>query len=244
MISKHESFTWPETPDQKLWRYMDLAKFLSALQTESFWLTRSDMLGDPFEGSIPRATVEEEARTLREHGIDIAAAGIAEGRRWFLTQVHVSCWHLSDHESAAMWRLYSQANEAICVQSTFDRIARNLPSSMYAGLVSYIDYETGVIPTDNLFYAFTHKRKSFEHERELRFIAWTQLAAELGGDELRKWSTDAGIAWPLRPSDYIEAVYISPLAPPWFTAVVQRIVADAGLDIPVRQSALNQKPLY
>lgn len=38
------------------------------------------------------------------------------------------------------------------------------------GLVKYIDYDKDVFPLDNTFYPFTHKRKSFEHEREVRFL--------------------------------------------------------------------------
>ena len=38
----------------------------------------------------------------------------------------VSSWCLNDHESAAMWPLYVQGNEAIAVQSTFGRLVESM----------------------------------------------------------------------------------------------------------------------
>ena len=38
------------------------------------------------------------------------------------------------------------------------------------GRVSYVDYNTTIIPEGNAFFAYLHKRQSFEHEREVRAI--------------------------------------------------------------------------
>lgn len=42
----------PEVPDaeEKVWRYVDLAKFTSLLQSSALCLPRADCLGDPLEG--------------------------------------------------------------------------------------------------------------------------------------------------------------------------------------------------
>ena len=45
--------------DEVIWRYMDLAKFLSALDRESLFFCRADLLGDLFEGSYPRGAAVE-----------------------------------------------------------------------------------------------------------------------------------------------------------------------------------------
>ena len=37
-----------------IWRYMDIAKFLSLLDKQSLFFSRLDHLGDPFEGSLTR----------------------------------------------------------------------------------------------------------------------------------------------------------------------------------------------
>lgn len=50
-------------PGQKLWRYMDLAKFLALLEDRALYFARADKLGDPFEGAA---------------GIADAAAGLGQ----------------------------------------------------------------------------------------------------------------------------------------------------------------------
>src|ERR1700730_7601931 len=53
MISEHPSFTHPSN-QTRLWRYMDLSKFVALIQTAKLHFARADTLGDPFEGSVPR----------------------------------------------------------------------------------------------------------------------------------------------------------------------------------------------
>jgi hypothetical protein len=38
--------------DTILWRYMDLAKFISLLKDKTLYMTRADMFEDPFEGAV------------------------------------------------------------------------------------------------------------------------------------------------------------------------------------------------
>ena len=45
-----------------IWRYKDLAKFVSMLQTSSLYFPRADLLDDPHEGALPRKTVEKRRR--------------------------------------------------------------------------------------------------------------------------------------------------------------------------------------
>ena len=45
------SIQLPEDLSSKIWRYVDLPKFLSLLEGASLYLARADRLGDPFEGS-------------------------------------------------------------------------------------------------------------------------------------------------------------------------------------------------
>jgi hypothetical protein len=49
--TQHESFALPTNKDIPIWRYMDLAKYLSMLDSQSLFFSRATLLGDPFEGS-------------------------------------------------------------------------------------------------------------------------------------------------------------------------------------------------
>src|SRR5664279_5132034 len=140
---------------------------------------------------------------------------------------------MNEHESAAMWRLYAFAAEAVCIQSTFSRLANTLPHYVNAGVIKYIDYERDVIPVGNVFNPVLHKRKSFSHEQEIRAIAWERLAAGKGGDEIQKNMTAGGLPIPVDLNQLIERVYVSPTAAPWFEDVVNHLVKLHNINVPV-----------
>jgi hypothetical protein len=161
MISDHPSFRHPSDPNIKIWRYMDIAKLLSLLLDRSLHFARADTLGDPFEGSVPQLNVDVRAYIIANRHTDPQLVGWrdipdddlkgmfaaqAEANKRIPTLCYISCWHMNEDESAAMWRLYSQFDEAICIQSTFKRFQEGLPSFVHAGEVNYIDYKKGVIP--------------------------------------------------------------------------------------------------
>ena len=45
--------------NEKIWRYLDFAKFINILDKKSLFFSRVDKLGDPFEGSFPKANVKK-----------------------------------------------------------------------------------------------------------------------------------------------------------------------------------------
>ena len=51
-FKEHPEFLVPGSADAKIWRYMDLAKFLSLLDQRCLYFSRLDRLSefDPFEG--------------------------------------------------------------------------------------------------------------------------------------------------------------------------------------------------
>ena len=52
--------------DQILWRYMDLAKFVSMLESNALWLARADSFPDKHEGKFP-----DEMRKLIEKAYEV-----------------------------------------------------------------------------------------------------------------------------------------------------------------------------
>ena len=54
----------PSNKNAKLWRYMDITKFLFLLETSSLYFTRGDMFKDSFEGSLPKPTREFLSKTI------------------------------------------------------------------------------------------------------------------------------------------------------------------------------------
>jgi hypothetical protein len=258
MISNFSGLKIPSNPQVKIWRYMDMAKFLSLITNKSLYFARADNIGDPFEGSSTylNANIADHFISAKKAGKNSPYADLDDQKirnlykqinnfaKNTIKQTYVSCWHMNEFESAAMWKLYSQANEAICIQSTFDKLANTLPSWVSAGTVHYIDYEKDYIPDDAVLNRLMRKRKSFEHERELRAVAWELISPELGGDEIRRLATEFGISVEVDVSELIETVYISPTSASWFLQLVEQLVSDYGYKFPVKRSSLIGTPLF
>ena len=169
----HPVFTPPSDPKTKLWRYLDFPKFVALLQRRALWFSAAHLLGDSFEGSYTLASTErrrhlfpDESESYTQIMGSLEARYHQGTRNW----TYINCWHMGDQESAAMF--YAGRGKGIAIRSSFERLTDSLESqdSTYVGMVRYIDYSSDWIPTNNLFWPFLHKRKSFEHERELRAI--------------------------------------------------------------------------
>lgn len=168
---EHPVFTPPDDPEARIWRYMDFTKYVAMLASGSLFFCRADKLGDSFEGTLTRGTVEAWRAEVAQHNLssrtEHAFHELFRGyRRW----TFVNCWHVGQHESAAMWKLYSKSEEAVAIQSTYSRLRKVLPDNVYIGIVRYLDYDCDQIPCDNTMWPIVFKRRSFEHERELRAV--------------------------------------------------------------------------
>jgi hypothetical protein len=173
-MPEHEVFVPPDNRNVKIWRYMDFTKFVSMLEHRGLYFPRADQLGDPFEGSVAKRNL----LTRPEYYKDVMHATLLEQlsvfQRQIITVTWVSCWHMNGYESAAMWKLYANANqdEAIAIQSTYSQLeaALSVYDEIYIGVVRYIDYDTDIIPPHNTLFPLIHKRKSFEYEHEVRAV--------------------------------------------------------------------------
>jgi hypothetical protein len=79
-----------------------------------------------------------------------------------------------ESESAAMWKIYSTAKESVYVQTSYARLRDALAEDVHIGIIRYISYERDKIPASSTFWPLTHKRESFEHERELSAV-WSAI---------------------------------------------------------------------
>lgn len=244
-------------PEDKLWRYMDLAKFISLLSTESLYFSPAESFDDPFEGA--KGVLEKEGK-WNDYYLEFfryaikTAPGISEedssGEKLEMTaqkllnelaqgglnerkNICISCWHCNDFESEAMWKLYSvNVANAIAIETTYQRLYQALGEDPYIdiGKVKYIDYRTQFSSIG--CGAFWYKRKSFEHEREVRAL-------------IRNHENNGkGVSCPANLDILIKNVYVSPYAPEWFVEVVRDVVKKYELNKSVLYSAMADKPFY
>ena len=242
MYKEHEYCT-PPPSDAILWRYMDCTKFVSLLQQQALFFARADKLGDTFEGSLSSAN--REFTTLRaELGVGFLLQSRIlqmDMRRYIL----ISCWHESPHESAAMWNLYSSETKGIAIKTDFDSFKKSLTTSqdIWVGRVSYVDYDSYLIPEGNFVYPFLHKRHNFEHEREVRAIALI-LPSKDGKADLSQEICDIGKCFEVNLSFLIQEVIVAPRVSNLFLKHIKSLAASYNIEAPVRKSRLADSPTW
>ena len=247
-----------EEPDDNaiIWRFLEFPKFVSLLSKRALHMAHGHRLGDPWEGSLGSATLDQlklEAKILGIPETVFIGSNIQTFRKAAPKATAVSCWHLGEHESAAMWQLY--ANRGVAIQTrcsllrgqfgVFD--SNNRPtqpfSILHLGKVKYIDYTKTVIPTNNTFWPMVHKRVSFKHEQEVRLAHFSFEDIEEIIKDPSHEAPDFNL--PVNLDQLIEQVYISPRQPDWFLEVVKDTAAAFKFNPDrVVRSTLDKDPIF
>jgi hypothetical protein len=238
IFEKHEN--------AKIWRYIDFTKFVSLLDKSALFFTRADRLGDPFEGSYPRANVKLRPELYKEMPQNILEH-LSQFYKIFVKYTAINCWYLSEYESAAMWKLHLKSDEGIAIQSTFDLLKTSLKNDnhhVFIGKVKYIDFEKDWMPEGNMLYPFVHKRKSFEHERESRAVIQELRYKKNGEIDWSKPLFDDGIYVQVDLGVLVDKIYLAPTGPEWLFELVKSITKKYELDKDVLQSSLDDVPVY
>ena len=173
--------------DQPLWRYIDFPRLISLLHTKELVFIRPDLLGDPWEGypgiraietalnqgaeeSPSLQTIESiESPTLKHFFLPMKETRASFETK--LKQYAVSCWHMQEGESAAMWDKY--AGSGLVIQSSVGKLLDSLQSTGRKFLVGPVKYKN---PEDPEWASFApeslfQKREEYSHENEFRLVA-------------------------------------------------------------------------
>ncbi len=158
----------------KIWRYVDLAKFVHMLATGTLYFPcPTTELKDPYEGSLPRSHIEAEMQIVRgildelkttldsiaalhptrdraplDHVLEEAQRklNVQKLRREATDNFGVSCWHINEHESEAMWQLYTAAGQGIAIESTKAKLESALRGEgIIVDQVRYMDFDADEI---------------------------------------------------------------------------------------------------
>ncbi|MBI5670715.1 MAG: hypothetical protein HZC41_22205 [Chloroflexi bacterium] len=169
---------------------MDFTKFVSLLSLQALFFPTVSALknSDIWEGSWTNFEAAEYVGSDKSSIETTKKVMFPYMNRAASKQAAISCWHMNDYESMAMWRLYlSTDKEWIAIQTNFGRLTgcfifdhenwpvwggnfNSRPIPVMAGQVEYVDWEKSPSNTDTIKQYF-YKGKSFEHEKELRIIA-------------------------------------------------------------------------
>ena len=224
--------------DQKVWRYMDLAKFVSMLEQKALWLARADTFRHRHEGRFPnemRKFIEKAYEGLKAKD-DSRVKDADDFQDYLLKNTFISCWHGNLDENMVMWEIYGKDCRAVAVQTTIREMKRSIDTSGTTGhslLLKSVIYEkaedvSGVIPYEECFF---RKRPHFSFEKEVRISLDTYAPASPSKNG------PYGHRLPVNIHELIACVLVHPDSPQWFVDVVNSLATKYGIHAPVERGA-------
>ena len=237
MLTSHPEIEMP--PDNSMiWRYLDIERLLTMLNDKALFLCRLDNFRDPWEGSWPQSVIDG----IRTHWP-------ADSQRFFTnTSINVrrfhfvNCWYESPTESAELWDLYA-ANSGVAIQSTIGLLKSSITDEKdyFVGRVRYVNFEIEPSPSLNLLVPPFLKRKSFEHEREVRVLHWG-LPHDEKGIQWEQVASHHKLS--IDPNILIERLHVSPSSPEWLFPAIREFCVRFQISAPVVRSSLYDPRVY
>jgi hypothetical protein len=239
--------------ETKLWRYMDLSEFLWFISESRLYFANLEELPDKWEGAWPATFVKELERSREflmhiEHGVNEPYAfqlvkGSREDRQ---AGFAVNCWHKNDVESVAMWSLYTSGADGVAIQTTVGSLKSCLaeePRNLFIAEVEYRDHE-GIHPVESSdpLVPLTTKRRSFQHESEVRVILDRGLAVD---HHIASWISGTlfkGEALVVRAATLVERIVVSPTYPAWAIDALRSQIKQRRILVEVETSDLLRLP--
>ena len=187
------------SPDEQPCHYTTLEAVVAMISGPKLRLTRLDTFDDPFEGSVPKQTMDDQVPLFAgSHAAAMMMQAVAAHypshynipraryrdqwtettlRRKAMTRsAHAICWRAGD-ESEAMWRLYCNdgaRGQGLALRTSLRKLEQSVSQhDVFVSPVAYRHYHTGPAFTDDLD-AFMHKRNGFKHESEVRLLKYDQ----------------------------------------------------------------------
>jgi hypothetical protein len=247
MYEPHPKLSLPAL-ETVIWRYVDLAKLVSMLDSRGLFFAsvRSLAEQDRWEAAFPKRWKEAWLRELGRQGMphDQSADSIfSHSQRYLLDRAFLNCWHISNGESDAMWKVYSNGSNNVAIRSTVGRLCESfgrLADRIHVGQVDYIDHRQFDPTIDdrilNIMPALVWKREAFAHEKELRAIRIVEGTTPPP-------PTTLGLTINVDLNLLLQELRISPRSPIWFRDLVRRIADKYGFaDLPVERSTLDDDP--
>jgi hypothetical protein len=111
MHEQHPVFEAPTNADIPIWRYVDLAKFMSMLEDQALHFARADLMWDTFEGSLSEPTLNFEREAI---------LGGMPDENWASWRDQMSRAHQAIRHTAA----------AMATVSRFDQLTGGLQSAL------------------------------------------------------------------------------------------------------------------
>ncbi len=246
-------------PDLIIWRYISLEKLVDLLESKTLYFSSLESLWkiDPFEGFFPSAALEllrkihteqieeieytmsivtknlESKKNEINSLISMSKEKISEDIKKIIGSIAVNCWHINNHESEGMWKIYSEAGKGLAIRTKFSSLFNSLELKHNDGIISfgkvkYIDFLDNTLkPIDYMtegknLYTPLLKRISYEHEKEVRAIIRPPINTIKNENKSIRASID--------PKTLIDNIYISPFAKESYISCVKTICKNYNIE--------------
>jgi hypothetical protein len=185
-----------------------------------------DKLENTFTQIASQKNLSSQAKPFIEYKNKVAEAkkNIKTQHQIIHKSVCVNCWHVNEYESEAMWRIYSESSKGIALQTNLDLLKTALSQELndkliQIGMIKYLDFFDENIPLKEYVVdghlAPLLKRKSFEHEKELRLFIVPNITPENVNTFKPK-----PILVPIKPKTLIRKIIVSPYSKePYYSSV-------------------------
>lgn len=205
----------------KAWRYMKFSRFVWLLQKRQLWLSRVDVLDDPWEISLAGDQLEHvisrhpisplpSSGVVRETAIERSDRIINAWRK----QTFINCWRASDYESHALWRIYCAASEGVAIQTTLGKLKASVGDLPVYPVTYQVPGSKKQTPTHADL--VTKKRPMFSYEQEVRIVRFTEEKNSTPEP------TGLGLNWDLEK--WVESIRVHPEADHSFMETVTAAV--------------------
>jgi hypothetical protein len=224
-------------PPLMVWRYLDWFKFEDLVVNRRLYFRRANCLDDHMEGSFSEGNRQfQTALWQRFHEAYSIRRNHEQERRineQIRHRVFINCWHVNEHESATMWRLYTKSPESVVIRSRCRLLDSSTDGPVYQPvLVRYVSRDEPR-PEHHSLAPFVFKDTSFSFEHEVRLLTVAGLNETIG-------NTDVSRTIPIRPEELILDVFTHPAAHKRFRRKVAAHCAQYLPHLKPRKSALER----
>lgn len=242
-------------------RYCSFSRYVSFLESGMF-LSNARNFEEPWEGHV----FHEITADPGNH--ENLAAFVLDRKRF----IYVSCWHASDHESYAMWRIYGK-EDAVAIHTNGEKLKvllseihiQHQAKPLILTPVEYCMPSDGKLPEVDKNDVFSisyedtsterdvlwrkamqqflmYKPSAYQYEQEVRIIALDSEAPEFS--ELHPdFDEKKGLVVSIDPSEFITGITVAPWADSAFVESVRAVSEKYGLHSDlVKQSDLFSTP--
>lgn len=232
---------------KKIWRYMDLMKFISLLNGQLFFARADLFLGDDcYEGSLPKKVRDDYIEIMsypqNVYKVDNVETDVEIRKEYEKKlkenpkKVAISCWQMNSRESSTMWNQYIKNGLGVAVRSTVGKVANiKTPKDYHLRYfpIKYIDFDK----EDNQSYLnyelipFMYKRKEFDTDKEYRFMLYKDKSKECLDGMISEMFNE--MSEQLKRNDFKSSTIVNQMT----SSKVEPLV-ETGINVPINPSEI------